>query len=519
MRFRAHSWRRFSIERQTPASTASNLSSAPAPAAAISIHNSAVFWCDRVVFPDQVEQGTVVVENGTIVATRPGDTLGGAKDLAAKQSYMLCNLGADGNDYGQQQHKNSKTTKFCLSPGLIDVHVHISELGRDWEGYASATKAASAGGITTIIGMPLNSIPATTSVESFEREREAAEHTDLFADVALWGGVVPGNCNESDLSNLLDAGVAGLKAFLSPLPPAAGFEAVSPAQLMQAADICGRHNKPILVHSELMTEADLQQHTENAFDRLGAQSYEAHVQSRPSQWERDAVEVVCAAAALCNMHIVHLSDAVGCLPIIQKTKESPETRGLTVETCPHYLMFDSSMIQDGDTRMKCFPPIRDPANRECLWEGVDNGLIDMVASDHSPCEPSMRFVESGDMRKAWGGLSALQYQLQMTWTEARRRGYTPLDMARWWSRNPSALSNMVRKGAIEVGKQADLCWWDTESVDGCQGREYHRWPGTTSSTDKASLRGRVLGTWLNGRQVYDGTEDRHLDANGEFLVS
>jgi len=466
-----------------------------------------VFWCGQVVFPDQIQPGTVVVdESGTIVKTGPGDSLQQATKLASHHSYQLHNLSSSAG------RKN-----VCLSPGLIDVHAHISALGRDWEGYASATKAASAGGITTIVGMPLNSVPPTTTPESFGWEREAAAKEDLYANVSLWGGLVPGNCNENDLDLLLESGVLGLKAFLSPLPPAAGFEAVSPEQLFKAAEICGKHDKPILVHSELMTEQELQQSTERSFGRFGSQSNEAHVQSRPSKWEQDAVEVVCQAASVCHMHIVHLSDAIGCLPIIQRTKDDPP-KSLTVETCPHYLLFDSSMIRDGDTKMKCFPPIRDPENRRRLWEGMETGLIDMVASDHSPCEPSMRLLESGDVRNAWAGLSGLQYQLQATWTEAVKRGYTPLDMARWWSCNPSLLAKTVKKGVIRVGRNADMCWWDTESLNGCNGQEYHRWTGTTCYANNPDMCGKVLGTWIKGKQVYDGFEDQHLEPNGEFLV-
>ena len=168
--------------------------------------------------------------------------------------------------------------------------------------------------------------------------------------------------------------------------------------------------------------------------------------------------------------------------------------------------------------MKCFPPIRDPANRDSLWEGMRKGWIDMLASDHSPCLPSMRLMDSGDMRNAWAGLSGLQYQLQATWTDAKQRGYGPLDMARWWSHSPSFLAKLSQtKGSIQVGKQADFCWWDTEAVDGCSGHEYHRWPGATCYAHDPSMRGRVLGTWVKGEQVYCGLQDGHLRPNGTFL--
>lgn len=358
----------------------------------------------------------VVDENGIIERTFPGQSLLQASELTTRRRRRRPSGSGSGNKNSNNNNHNKKkklinlslssshgrgSDTTCLSPGLVDVHVHISALGhRNWEGYASATQAASAGGITTVVGMPLNSVPATTTPEAVQWERDAAEADDLYSNVALWGGVVPGNCNETDLNRLLKSGVAGLKAFLSPLPPAAGFASVSPEQLRRAAQICGTHGKPILVHSELMTEAELQQSTREAFARWGSQSYAAHVQSRPAQWERDAVRAVCEAASFCDMHIVHLSDATGCRDMIRETKKQnalTNKRSLTVETCPHYLLFESDTIHDGDTLMKCFPPIRDAANRERLWDGMREGWIDMVASDHSPCEPSLRMTATGDL--------------------------------------------------------------------------------------------------------------------------
>lgn len=465
--------------------------------------SSSVFWCGQVVFPQQVRQGTVEVANGKIINTTPGQSKSEAEQMALQRNANFVDLG-----------ENS-----CLSPGLVDVHVHISALGRDWEGYMTASKAAAAGGITTIIGMPLNSLPPTICAENFALEQEAAGESQLFVDVGLWGGVVSQNCNAEDLDNLLSSGVLGLKAFLAPLPPAAGYEAISPEQLLEASKICGRHNKPILVHSELMTADQVQQYSQESFDRWGNQSQQAHLNCRPPEWEQKAVEVVCQAASFCAMHVVHLSNAL-CLERIRLTKQDP-SKELTVETCPHYLMLDSEMMEDGDTRVKCFPPIRDPANRENLWQGMASGLIDMVASDHSPCETSMRCRESGNMKDAWGGLTGLQYQLQATWREASKRNFTPLDMARWWSSNPCAMANLsTMKGSIEPGKQADLCWWDPDHMgapnDYCQ--EYHRWAGDTVFASDPNMRGRVLGTWVNGVKVYDGLSDQHLDIAGSFIV-
>lgn len=472
--------------------------------AASNADKSTIFWSGQVVFPNQVCEGAVEVNtsDGTILSCYPGQSKTEADQLAKRKFASFLDLGEKG----------------CLSPGLFDVHVHISALGRDWEGYTSATQAAAAGGITTLIGMPLNSLPATTSPESFYLEKETAGNSDLYVDVGLWGGVVPGNCNSDALEDLLCSGVLGLKAFLSPLPPAAGYEAVSPKQLIQAAKICGQHDKPILVHSELMPEEELAQKLQLSFNMLGEHSYQAHLNSRPPEWEQRAVKVVCEAASYCHMHVVHLSDS-GCLEMIRDAKND-QHKDLTVETCPHYLVLDSSIVQDADTRIKCFPPIRDPDNREVLWSAMESRLIDMVASDHSPCEPHMRCPETGSMKEAWGGLTGLQYQLQATWTEASRRGFSLLDMARWWSRNPSSLAGMSDiKGTIEPGKQADFCWWDPTFVGApnAYSREYHRWTGDTYYASDSNQRGRVLGTWLRGEKVYDGESDQHLKVAGEFL--
>jgi allantoinase len=270
-----------------------------------------------------------------------------------------------------------------------------------------------------------------------------------------------------------------------------------------------------------MTERELKETTEKAFQEHGAHSYLAHMLSRPPNWEQAAVEVVCEAASHCHMHIVHLSDS-GSLEIIRQTKEDPAKR-ISVETCPHYLLLDYSLCQDGATFLKCFPPIRDPENRERLWEGMEKGLIDMVASDHSPCQPGMRCMDTFNIQEAWAGLSGLQYQLPATWTEAFDRKFNPHDMAEWWSRSPCSLvAGMLNiKGSIEANKQADFCFWDPEHVGAPIGycQEYHRWRGTSYYASNSNLRCRVLGTWVRGVKVYDGEHDRHLAAAGNYLLN
>lgn len=464
-------------------------------------------------------------ENGKVLACHPNESLSQTRErrrrLSPSSNTDVSDLGLD----------------FVLSPGLIDVHTHISALGRNWEGYTTATKAAAAGGITTIMGMPLNSIPSTTTLEAVELEKgQASTHSEMFVDVGLWGGVVPENLESVDiLKSLIDSPyIFGLKAFLAPLPPAAGYQAVTPAQLIEAARICGTRSlrkKPILVHSELMTEEESLQQADKAFEQVESdvQSYQGHLQSRSAKWEQDAVRVVCQAAESCQMHVVHLSDARGCLPIIKEWKRNNSTlsSSLTVETCPHYLLLDETKIHRGETRVKCFPPIRDRVNRKMLWEGLTkkdskgNSLIDMIASDHSPCEPYMRHMETGDFRTSWGGLSGLQYQIQATWTAFCEESQNSdednlhsslLEMSRWWSSNPAKLAGVSsKKGVIAPGYYADLCWWDPlhKGAPNEYSREYHRWAGTTFFADNTSMRGRVLGTWLKGRKVYDGLEDEH----------
>lgn len=416
------------------------------------------FWSPRVVFggdeiPVIIDQGSVGVDkNGVITSCSQGES----KDEAAARANWFVDL---------TRFDSSSSSNCCLSPGLIDVHTHISSLGRNWEGYTTATQAAAAGGITTIIGMPLNSLPPSCSAEIVDQELEFAHsQSDLYVDVGLWGGVLPETASKTDqLSELLSHPyVLGLKAFLSPLPPGAGYQAVSREQLKDIAKLCGSFQKPILVHSELMTVEDLEQSMESAYpaDGTNDNSFDAHIKSRPPQWEQEAVKLVIECTNYCDMHVVHLSDGIGCIPLIEKAKEEIQNangsrRRLTVETCPHYILLDSNQLRDGDTRAKCFPPIREPEQREKLWHGLSSGLIDIIASDHSPCEPFMR---QSSIRNAWGGLTGLQYQLQASWTAAKRYydGIDESHMAKWWGSNPAKLIGMSDRGSIEIGKQADF---------------------------------------------------------------
>lgn len=494
-----------------------------------------IIYASLVAFPPRCggpQAGAITVSStGHIDSIHPAFSLNDAKELALKRNLVLTDLSSD------------NTSPIVLSPGLIDVHCHISELGRHWEGYHTATRAAAAGGITTLMGMPLNSIPATTTVDALAQEIDAAHKVRLMADVGLWGGAVPSNLSSpegiEELKRLLDGGVFGLKAFLAPLPPDAGYETVTPAQLEIAATICGERGKPLLVHSELMTQEQQDTMTEEAYAGKSDGSYEAHVASRPAVWEQNAVQVVCDLSDRCHMHIVHLSDS-GCLDIIKRAKrrlsETQSKAGnLTVETCPHYLLFDCESMPDGDTRYKCFPPIRSKHNQNELWRrglfGEDDNtlpLIDMIASDHSPCSPDLRLQETNNIRKAWGGLTGLQYQLPATAMAMHRYGMETRGseetseneeeelkemltlLTEWWSAAPSRLVPGLPafKGSIDVGQQADLCAWDASYIGkpSQYSAEHHRWKGGGVFADM-DLRGRVIGTWLKGVKVYDGESD------------
>ena len=450
-----------------------------------------LYWAGQVVWNESlVAPGTILVDAATGIIQEIGV---GVTEIQAQPAAI--NLGA-------------QTT---LLPGLVDVHCHISGVGRDWEGYRTATRAAAAGGLTTLIAMPLNSIPATTSREALQRELQAA--TDqLWVDVGFWGGIVPENCNQQ-LDDLVKAGVFGLKAFLSPLPPASGFQAVTPEELGRAASICGKHGKPILVHSELMTEEEMATALAKSYAEGGDTTrYASHVASRPPEWEQRAVDVVTSLTDRCDMHIVHLSDA-GCLERIRETKRRPTSHRLTVETCPHYLAFDADSIPDGETRLKCVPPIRSKDNQRQLWEALQDGSIDMIASDHSPCTPDMRLADN--LRDAWAGIAALQYQLPLT----ASHGHTMAQLAHWWSTAPAQFLGLM-KGRLQVGYQADFVAVDAEHVGppSDYSREHHRW--SVDYFSELPLRGRVMGTWVKGRQVYDGESDSFAeDAVGSILLS
>ncbi|TCJ19620.1 allantoinase AllB [Flaviaesturariibacter flavus] len=339
-----------------------------------------------------------------------------------------------------------------LMPGVIDVHVHVNEPGRtEWEGFATATRAALAGGITTIVDMPLNASPVTTTLAAFE-EKLAASRDKLFANVGFYAGLVPGNGGE--IESLINAGVLGVKAFLTH-SGIDEFPNVTAADLEAVAPLLARRNVPLLAHCEL-DEAG----TKAALE-LDPRSYAAYLASRPKVWENRAVEMVIDLCRRhrCPVHIVHVSSAEA-LPLIAAAKA--EGLPLTAETCPHYLLFDAESIPDGQTIYKCAPPIRERANNEKLKAALGDGTLDLVASDHSPAPPDIKELQTGNLLKAWGGIAGLQFLLPASWTALRN----VLTLEEFIPLLTEAPANFLRaghrKGYLRAGYDGDLVIWNPE---------------------------------------------------------
>jgi allantoinase len=343
-----------------------------------------------------------------------------------------------------------------LMPGIVDTHVHVNEPGRtDWEGFATATRAAAAGGVTTLVDMPLNSVPATTSLEGLRAKLAVCRNCQV--DVGFWGGAVPGNTGE--LAGLLAEGVLGFKAFLVP-SGVEEFQHVQEADLRPAMRELARHGAVLLAHAELPGPIDA---AAEAWDGGSPAEYARYLRSRPDAAEVEAVELLirlCRETG-CRVHVVHVSSAEA-LPLLRRARE--EGLLITAETCPHHLTFAAEEIPDGAVAFKCAPPIRSRENRERLWDALREGIIDLVATDHSPCPPEMKKIGAGDFRQAWGGISSLQLALPAVWTGARERGFTVADLAEWMCAAPARLAGLEgRKGAIAPGYDADLVVWDPEA--------------------------------------------------------
>jgi allantoinase len=358
----------------------------------------------------------------------------------------------------------------AILPGLIDTHVHINEPGRtEWEGFETATLSAKAGGITTLVDMPLNSVPSTTTVAALELKREATRGK-CHVRTEFWGGVVPGNAHE--LGPLLEAGVRGFKCFLTP-SGTPDFDYVTETDLRVAM--------PHLQGAVLQVHCELPEYLISKCDG-DPYDYATYLRSRPRESEHEAIGLMIRLAREFNarVHIVHLSSA-DALPLLRNAP-------ITVETCPHYLTFDAEHIPRGATRYKCAPPIREHENRERLWEALRDGTISMIVSDHSPAPPDLK---QGDFLQAWGGISSLQLGLPIVWTEARKRGFTLAEVARWMSANPAKLAGFSNKGRIDVGYDADLTLFDPEATFAVDARTLHHRHKLTPY-DGLELQGKVL---------------------------
>ena len=393
-----------------------------------------------------------------------------------------------------------------VMPGVVDTHVHVNEPGcADWEGFETTTRAAAAGGITTLMAMPLAGITLTTTVDAVGAKRDAADGK-CYVDVGLWGGTVPGN--ERELAPMLEAGVFGFTCCLAP-SVAEACPAVSEADLRVAMPAIARLGVPLLVHAELQGPIDAalgrQPVASGLFTRLvtarrSRRRYSSYLASRPKDAENEAIALMIA---LCRefrtqIHIIHLSSSDALTPLFHaRSARLP----ITAETCPHYLSFVAEEIADGATAFKCAPPIRERENREFLWAALAGGLIQMVVSSHSPGRPR-KSRQLGDFTRARAGISSLQLSLSATWTGAAARRYTLNQVADWMCRMPARLAGLDRKGAIEPGYDADLVIFDPDTeftVDAAILHDSH----TRTPYVGRRLRGVIERTYLRGHRIYD----------------
>ena len=396
-----------------------------------------------------------------------------------------------------------------LMPGVVDTHVHLNEPGRtQWEGFATATRAAAAGGVTTLVDMPLNSIPPTTTLAGLD-EKLAAAHGQCYVDVGFWGGVVPGNTRE--LAALSKAGVVGFKCFLIH-SGVDEFPNVTENDLREALPELTKLGALLIVHAEVpgpISRASIlacpSSEETKRDSNVCPTFYQSFLASRPRAAENEAVALMIKLGREfgARVHIVHHSSA-DALPMLREAKASG--LAITVETCPHYLTFAAEEIPDGATEFKCCPPIRERENREQLWSALGSGTIDMIVSDHSPCPPEMKLRESGDFLAAWGGISSLQLRLPAVWTEAQRRRYSLADLTRWLCSAPAKLVGLEgRKGLIAIGYDADLVIWNPAKQFRVDGEALHHRHKLTPYQDRV-LRGFVEKTFLRGEKIYDEGE-------------
>ncbi|WP_241844281.1 allantoinase AllB [Kitasatospora sp. CB01950] len=450
----------------------------------MSLGDGVVFRSRRVALPD---------------GERPADVLVRAGRIAQVAAYGA--LEADG------ERELTDLGGLALLPGLVDTHVHVNEPGRtEWEGFASATRAAAAGGVTTIVDMPLNSVPPTTSSGGLAVKRKAAEGR-VWVDVGFWGGAVPGNTGELEL--LYRDGVFGFKSFLAPSGVEEFPHLADPAELTAALTEQARLGALAIVHAEDPAVLDAAPH-------VPGRRYRDFLASRPDEAESAAVAALleCARRTGARVHLLHVSSAT-VLPLLRRARADGVR--VTAETCPHYLTFLAEQVPDGETEFKCCPPIRGAANRELLWQALADGEFAAVVSDHSPSTVALKLGRrtggSGDFAAAWGGIASLQVGLPAVWSEARRRGHSLADVVRWMAAGPADLVGLTgTKGAVAAGCDADLVAFDPDAEFTVRPEGLHHRNPVTPYAGR-TLTGQVRRTWLRGRPVELGGEP-----SGRLLV-
>lgn len=456
-------------------------------------HNHYWISSKRIVTQDGVISGAIEIKDGKVFSLVKEEDWHGY----IRQGQIV--------DFGEA----------VVMPGLIDVHAHLDDPGREeWEGFPSGTRAAAAGGITTLIDMPLNSEPSTVSVETLKLKMNAAENR-IYVDVGFWGGLVPENAlNATALERFLRAGVLGLKSFMCP-SGINDFPMTNITHIKEGLSVLAKFKRPLLVHAEVQEEVADKSVDD---DRIDAHLYSTYLETRPPSMEEAAIKNLLTIsentraggpAEGAHLHIVHLSDAQSSLDLLKKAKSRGDS--ISIETCPHYLKFSAEEIPHGDTRFKCAPPIRDAENKEKLWDALMSGDIDMLSSDHSPSLPELKLLQQGDFLKAWGGISSLQYVLPATWTAGRKYGVTLEQIASWWSEKPAKLAGQHLKGSIAVGNYADIVAWEPESEFNLDETHpsYIKHPSISAYTGR-KLSGKVLATFVRGNLVYK--EGNHAPA-------
>lgn len=440
---------------------------------------------ERVLIDGALRPATIHIRDGRMAA------VGGADDVGS---------GIPVHDAGSS----------VLMAGLVDTHVHVNEPGRaEWEGFETATRAAAAGGVTTLLDMPLNSIPATTNVDALEQKQSVARGR-CHVDVGFIGGVVPGNT--PDLTPLAEAGVLAFKCFLIE-SGVKEFAHIDESHLREAMPVLASLGRVLMAHAEL--PAPVARAVAELDPTADPRCHATWLATRPPEAEEQAIALLIALAREtgARVHIVHVA-AAGAIPILRRARA--EGLSLTAETCPHYLVFNAEAIPDGATRFKCAPPIRERGHREALWTALRSGDLDMIASDHSPCPPALKLPAEGDCLRAWGGIASIQLSLAAVWSTAPAHGATVPDVARWMSERPARLVGLEgRKGAIAPGRDADLVIWDPEEefiVNASVLQHRHK----VTPYEGMRLHGVVRETWVRGTRVYDRGHFVH-EARGQLL--